>query len=1039
MTRTTPRAETLASAFALVVALALALSLAACSEGVPVPLPEVPLKQSVTGVQVLRADGSGTIAHGTLTDAADPLAPDAPPVRYEWQVQRFDALLARLTHEELQGYDTALAFEDGAQRLWTAQNLEGQQVRLCLRDLTEACAILRPEGIAPDTRRPRIAQDLQADAARGDAVLLLLAGSRWSTAWMRGGLNPLWEMQPLPETAASPRLMHGALGARVAWREGTGLQLWALDDATLRWRSAWVIEDTSAWWAVAQQRGEAGWSWIAACANGQPQVRRMKATSLDGIGAPADLDCARVLGEPKLAVADNGDAMLAWREDDGFWRAAHWDEAARRWGPQERFDEAGIPPLLAADQNGYFALLSFDASEATVMRLYAFRPGIGWQREIRPEPANVGTIADVKVSGGRAVVAWVRAAPGDDPGTRLASAVIDLAADHGTLEVQVQGAGSVVSTPAGITCPGDCRVDLPVGTRVSLEVRPAEGQRFAAWFGDCPGAFPTALFDLRAGTSQCTVRFEPQAGFALEVVVEGGGGSVGANPAGPVHPPGTEVVLTANASPGQRFVAWGGDADCTDGRVTMDAPRRCTARFEPDPALASLTLAVAGGGRVRSTPAGLDCTGACQAFFATGQAVVLTAEPPPGAAITTAWGGACTGTSGLAATLVLTAAAQCSVQFTAPSPQGWAALGGASLPGSGGFVQRPAIAADAAGVPTVAFLVQTAELRELEVVRLVAGGWARVGSAPLNDPLISAGQPALALDDAGRPIVAFGDARGRLQVRHWDGRAWLRLADGLAVAPGAITSAPQVAFDGTRIVVSFFEFQGARTRLALLRTPLGPPAWSGGHVDGVQFEGDGLLRMALDTTGAATLAWAAGSGLEGERAPRAVREGATVWAPHCEGGAGTDPGNGYLGTLLGFGLVAAPGGGNVLVRARSDALAVEAWRCTGTGAWAPDTGGGTLLAVDNVLTFLQAVATSTSGPPTAAVLVGTGYTVGAELHAYAYGAFGFQAVGPPLVLTRRSVLGALAVAPAAFGSPVAAFGEEDPFGVRTLAAARFRP
>jgi uncharacterized delta-60 repeat protein len=42
---------------------------------------------------------------------------------------------------------------------------------------------------------------------------------------------------------------------------------------------------------------------------------------------------------------------------------------------------------------------------------------------------------------------------------------------------------------------------------------------------------------------------------------------------------GTQVTLTANPATGWRFDSWGGDPDCTDGQVTMNASKTCTANF----------------------------------------------------------------------------------------------------------------------------------------------------------------------------------------------------------------------------------------------------------------------------------------------------------------------------------------------------------------------------------------------------------------------------------------------------------------------------
>ena len=57
-----------------------------------------------------------------------------------------------------------------------------------------------------------------------------------------------------------------------------------------------------------------------------------------------------------------------------------------------------------------------------------------------------------------------------------------------SLLVTVEGGGQVSSEPAGISCPGDCEQSFPVGTKVTLSQKPAQGSRFAGWHGACDGA-----------------------------------------------------------------------------------------------------------------------------------------------------------------------------------------------------------------------------------------------------------------------------------------------------------------------------------------------------------------------------------------------------------------------------------------------------------------------------------------------------------------------------------------------------------------------
>jgi hypothetical protein len=68
------------------------------------------------------------------------------------------------------------------------------------------------------------------------------------------------------------------------------------------------------------------------------------------------------------------------------------------------------------------------------------------------------------------------------------------------------------------------------------------------------------------------------------------------------------------------------------------------------PAKVSLRVAVAGPGRVLSTPRGLSCPGRCSATFHRGMRVSLRAIPAKGARLA-GWGGACRGMKSCRVTL----------------------------------------------------------------------------------------------------------------------------------------------------------------------------------------------------------------------------------------------------------------------------------------------------------------------------------------------------------------------------------------------------
>ena len=101
------------------------------------------------------------------------------------------------------------------------------------------------------------------------------------------------------------------------------------------------------------------------------------------------------------------------------------------------------------------------------------------------------------------------------------------------------------------------------------------------------------------------------------------------------------MTLTAAPDTRARFEGWRGACSGTDACVlAVDAPKSVEAVFGP--ASYRLTVSVTGSGRVRSTPAGLDCSRRCSAEFTAGTAVRLRAAPRRGWRFL-AWAGACSG------------------------------------------------------------------------------------------------------------------------------------------------------------------------------------------------------------------------------------------------------------------------------------------------------------------------------------------------------------------------------------------------------------
>ncbi len=195
------------------------------------------------------------------------------------------------------------------------------------------------------------------------------------------------------------------------------------------------------------------------------------------------------------------------------------------------------------------------------------------------------------------------------------------------------GTGTVTSSPAGINCGADCNEIYNTGTVVTLTATPDPGSRFVAWSGDPDCTDGSVTMN---ANKTCTATFNQI--FTLSVTKAGSGtGTVTSNPTGincgadctEIYDSGTVVSLAAMPDPGSRFVSWSGDPDCTDGSVTMNANKTCTATFNSAFTL-TVTKSGTGGGTVTSNPAGINCGADCSEPYDGGTVVFLTATPDPG-------------------------------------------------------------------------------------------------------------------------------------------------------------------------------------------------------------------------------------------------------------------------------------------------------------------------------------------------------------------------------------------------------------------------
>jgi YVTN family beta-propeller protein len=226
-----------------------------------------------------------------------------------------------------------------------------------------------------------------------------------------------------------------------------------------------------------------------------------------------------------------------------------------------------------------------------------------------------------------------------------------------SLTISNLGGGTVSSSPAGIDCGSTCTANYYYGTTVQLTATPNPGATFAGWTGACTGTGPCTVNIDAAKT--VTARFT----YPLTISKSGtGNGTVISNPAGincgatciANYGANQMVTLTATSDTTSTFVGWTGAVYSNSAtiNVTMDAAKSINAEYNR--LLYTLNVAISGshfsegtwhiGGRIISTPVGIDCPSvSCAAQYVVGTQVTIFATPNPGYTFS-GWSGACTGT-----------------------------------------------------------------------------------------------------------------------------------------------------------------------------------------------------------------------------------------------------------------------------------------------------------------------------------------------------------------------------------------------------------
>lgn len=230
----------------------------------------------------------------------------------------------------------------------------------------------------------------------------------------------------------------------------------------------------------------------------------------------------------------------------------------------------------------------------------------------------------------------------------------------------------------------------------------------------------------------------------------------------------SEITLTAAPTANSVFQGWGGACSGTASTCTVavNAATSVTATFAPlgtGTIRHALTVSVAGTGSVTSQPAAIACGSSCNATFAQGTTVTLTAAPGTGQVLQ-GWGGVCSGAA-LTCSVTMSAARSVSATFAAAPPVGWSAVQTASGAGAWIDFDKPVLSAiddQGRGLAVWFDWQQSGSWMSLRASRYVPGtGW----GTPVELAGVTSGRsysnPTLAMDpSSGRAIVGWHQTDG---------------------------------------------------------------------------------------------------------------------------------------------------------------------------------------------------------------------------------------------------------------------------------------
>ncbi len=212
------------------------------------------------------------------------------------------------------------------------------------------------------------------------------------------------------------------------------------------------------------------------------------------------------------------------------------------------------------------------------------------------------------------------------------------------------GAGTITSSPAGISCGSSCSYAYNSGTAVTLTAAPDASSTFAGWSGAC------------TGTGTCSVTMSAAKSVTATFSIKTNTITASAGTGGSISPSGSVSVnyganqsftITANTGYSIADVTVDGASVGVVSTYTFSnviASHTISASFTTNTYNLSVTKAGTGAGTITSSPAGISCGSSCSYAYNSGTAVTLTAAPDASSTFA-GWSGACTGTGTCSVTM----------------------------------------------------------------------------------------------------------------------------------------------------------------------------------------------------------------------------------------------------------------------------------------------------------------------------------------------------------------------------------------------------